>query len=250
MNRSYKTKAIIIKQYEVGEADRIIKAFSHDLGLITLSARGVRKTLAKLKGHLELFNYSFLILHRSQRGAIDAIIGAETIHPFKKLRSNLKNTSRLYLIAEFLNRVLPEREVHTEIFNLLLYVLKDLENGGQRERRLILNSYFLLRSLKLLGYAPHFRECIRCQSKLKTGGNYFDFNGAGTVCPSCSSGGGQLSDQAIISLRILNETQELNLPLIKISKNILEEVVSLVENYAEYVIESELKSKEFIKRVD
>ncbi len=247
--RSYKTKAIILKQYEIGEADRIIIAFSRDLGLITLSARGVRKILARLKGHLELYTYSRLLIHKS-RGSIDVITGAETIHSFKKLRLSLASTSRVYLILEFLSRILPEREPHPEIFDLLFYVLEDLENNERRERRLILNSYFLLRSLKYLGYAPHFRECIRCQSKLKKGGNYFDFFGAGAVCPSCSESNYQLSDRALVVLRLLNENQILALPQIKISRKILEEVADLVEKYAEYVIESELKSKEFIKKVD
>lgn len=255
--RSYKTKAIIIKQYEVGEADRIIIAFSRDLGLITLSARGVRKTLAKLKGHLELYTYSQLLIHKS-RGAIDIITGAETIYSFKKLRESLENTSRIFLIFEFLNRVLPEREEHKKIFDLLLFVLKELEKQPERERRLILSSHFLLRTLKELGYAPHFRECIRCQSKLKKGGNYFDFNGAGTVCPICSRIESErfkilhtkISDHTLIGLRILNENRSFKLANIKADIKVFEELADLIENYVEYVIESELKSKNFIKQVD
>lgn len=256
--RSYKTKAIIIKQYEVGEADRIIIAFSRDLGLITLSARGVRKILAKLKGHLELFNYSWLLIHKSSRGAIDTIIGAETIHPFKKLRLSLASTSRVYLISEFLNRILPEREKHESIFKLLLYVLKEIENEKQRERRLIISSYFLLKAIKELGYAPHFRECIRCQLDLKQGGNYFDPEGGGTVCPDCSvvsnresqTGLQFISDKALIGLRLLNENRGIRLLKIKTEKKNLEEISSLIESYVEYILEAEFKSKNFIKQVD
>ncbi len=255
--RSYKTKAIIIKQYEVGEADRIIVAFSRNFGLITLSARGVRKTLAKLKGHLELYTYSELLIHKS-RGAIDVITGAETIHSFKKLRQSLKSTSRVYLIFEFLNRILPEREKHESIFKLLLYALKEIENEKQRERRLIISSYFLLKAIKELGYAPHFRECIHCQSDLKRGGNYFDLGGAGTVCPECSAISERefearlkfISDGALVGLRILNENKGLKLSKIRAKREILEEIASLIEDYAEYILETELKSKKFIKQVD
>lgn len=251
MNRSYKTKAIIIKQYEVGEADRIIIAFSRDFGLLTLSARGVRKTLAKLKGHLELLNHSLILVHKSRSSSIDTITGAETIHPFKKLRSCLKSTSRIYLILEFLSRILPEREPHPEIFDLLFYVLEDLENNDQRRRRLILNSYFLLRSLKLLGYAPRLHECIRCQKNLKKGNNYFDLAGAGTVCAGCVDQSLiPISDRAIVFLRIINEHDKISLPRIKVNQEVVEEISCLVENYIEYIIESELKSKRFVKQVD
>lgn len=255
--RSYKTKAIILKQYEVGEADRIIIAFSRDLGLITLSAKGVRKILAKLKGHLELFNYSFLLIHKS-RSAIDTITGAETIQSFKQMRRDLRSTSRIYLIGEFLNRALPEREIHPEIFKLLIYLLREFEKGAKRSRRLILISYFLLRSLKYLGYAPHFRECIHCQKKLKKGGNYFYLLGGGTVCPDCSINFNQefkldlekISDKALIGLRLLNENEGTKLSKIKASSKVLEEMAGMIEKYAEHILEAELKSKRFIKQVD
>jgi DNA repair protein RecO (recombination protein O) len=254
--RSYKTKAIIIKQYEVGEADRIIVAFSEDFGLLTLSARGVRKTLAKLKGHLELFNYSHLIIHKS-RGSIDTIIGAETIRSFKKLRQSLASTSRIYLIFEFLNRVLPEREEHHKIYKLLLYILKEIENNDERCHRLLMSSYFLLRAIKELGYAPHFRECIRCQTELKKGGNYFDLEGGGTVCLDCGAISSHefrllkgISDKALIGLRLLSENGKIKLAKIKAKREILEEMAELIENYVEYILEAELKSKKFIKQVD
>jgi DNA repair protein RecO len=153
---------------------------------------------------------------------------------------------------------LPEREEHKKIFDLLLYLLQELEKKPNRKRYLVLSSYFLLRTLKELGYAPHFRECIRCQSKLKKGGNYFDYNGAGTVCPACNqaeneSFGGlktQISDHALIGLRILNENSSLKLAKIKANDKVFKELTDLIESYAEYVIESELKSKKFIKQVD
>jgi DNA repair protein RecO len=115
-----------------------------------------------------------------------------------------------------------------------------------------------LRALKELGYAPHFRECIRCQAKLKKGSNYFDFNGAGTVCPACSQAENEpfkiletkVSDYALVGLRILNENRSIKLANIKADIKIFEELSDLVQNYVEYVIEAELKSKNFIKQVD
>lgn len=250
MNRSYKTKAIIIKQYEVGEADKIIIAFSRDLGLITLSARGVRKILAKLKGHLELLSYTQLEIHRGR--SLDTIIGAEAINPFKKIRQNLRSTSRLYLVLEFLNKILPEGESHPKIFDRLFYLLKSLDKKESRERRIVVITYFCLQVLRELGYYPHFRECIKCQKDLKSGGNFFDFYGAGTVCRDC--GGGEalipISDQVVIFLRFLIENNNISLPEIKVSTKVSTEAYALVERYLETTIDSELKSRKFIKQVD
>lgn len=251
MNRNYKTKAIIIKQYEVGEADRIIIAFSREFGLITLKARGVRKILAKLKGHLELLSYTQLEIHRSNT-SLDTIIGAEMLISFKKIRQSLRSTSRLYLVLEFLNKILPEGESHPQIFNCLLYLLNNLDKNKNRERRIIMITYFCLQALRGLGYYPHFRECIRCQKDLEKGGNFFDFFGAGTICRDCGKSGAfvSISDQAVIFLRFLIENKKNSLQKIKIPAKVLAEAYGLVEHYLEATIDSELKSKKFIELID
>ncbi|MBU2595356.1 DNA repair protein RecO [Patescibacteria group bacterium] len=249
--RNYKTKAIIIKQFEVGEADRIISVFSRDFGLITLKARGVRKILAKLKGHLELLSCTQLEIHKS-RSSLDTIIGAEAINPFKKIRQNLRSTSRLYLVLEFLNKILPEGESHPKIFDRLLYLLKSLDKNKNKERRIIVITYFCLQVLRELGYYPHFRECIKCQKDLKRGSNFFDFYGAGTVCRDCGERGAfiSVSDQAIVFLRFLIENKNISLQKIKISPKVSFEAYALVERYLETTIDSELKSKKFVKLID
>ena len=251
MNRSYKTKAIIIKQFEVGEADRIIIAFSRDFGLITLKARGVRKILAKLKGHLELLAYTQLEVHKG-RSSLDTIIGAEAIDSFKKIRQNLRSTSRLYLVLEFLNKILPEGESHPQIFDCLLFLLKSLDKKESRKRLIVIITYFYLQALRGLGYYPHFRECIKCQGDLKRGSNFFDFYGAGTICRDCGRGENltKISDRAVVFLRFLIENKRIFLPKIKISAKISAEAYALVEYYLETTIDSELKSKKFVKLID
>ncbi|TSC91271.1 MAG: DNA repair protein RecO (recombination protein O) [Candidatus Berkelbacteria bacterium Licking1014_96] len=250
MNRSYKTKAIIIKQYEVGEADRIVVVFSREFGRLVLKARGVRKILAKLKGHLELLAYTQLEIHQGR--SLDTIIGAEAQSLFKKIRQNLRSTSRLYLVLEFLNKILPEGEPHPEIFDRLLYLLENLDKKESRERRIVVITYFCLQVLRELGYYPHFRECLKCQKDIESGGNFFDFLGAGIVCRDC---GGEealmpVSDQAVIFLRFLIENNNIFLPEIKVLPKVSVEAYSLVERYLETTIDSELKSKKFVKLVD
>jgi DNA repair protein RecO (recombination protein O) len=250
--RSYKTKAIIIKQYEVGEADRIIIAFSRDFGRLALKARGVRKILAKLKGHLELFTHSKLEIHATMRGSIDTITGAETIDSFRNIRGDLESTSRVYFILEFINKVLPEREGHERIFDLLHYTLSEINKNKSRDKRIILSSHLCLQIFKELGFYPHFRECIRCGEPLEAGNNYFDFDGAGTVCGRCLPTENliPISDRAIIGLRLLIENEDEELKSIKMPLDTLEEIYNIIERYAQVVIDSELKSKEFVRHVD
>ncbi|MBM3706230.1 MAG: DNA repair protein RecO, partial [Actinobacteria bacterium] len=54
---SYKTKSVILKSLNLGEADRIIRLYSQDNGIIDSVAKGVRRIKSKFGGRLELFNF-------------------------------------------------------------------------------------------------------------------------------------------------------------------------------------------------
>jgi len=73
----YKTQGIIIKNSNLGEVDRLITVYTNDFGKLVIKGKSVRKNQAKLKGHLELFLYSHLMIAPGR--GFDIITGAETI---------------------------------------------------------------------------------------------------------------------------------------------------------------------------
>ncbi len=52
----YTTDAIVLHKAVTGEADLIFWLLTQDLGLIVAHAQGVRKSTAKMRGHLQLFS--------------------------------------------------------------------------------------------------------------------------------------------------------------------------------------------------
>ena len=48
-----KVQAIILMRKNIGEADRLLFAFTRERGLILIKARGVRKITSKLAPHIE-----------------------------------------------------------------------------------------------------------------------------------------------------------------------------------------------------
>lgn len=53
--RTIRTKAIVVRRTNYGEADRIIQLLTPDYGKLSVMARGVRKEKSKLAGGIELF---------------------------------------------------------------------------------------------------------------------------------------------------------------------------------------------------
>ena len=117
-----KTKAIVLRRENIGEADRRIIFFTKDLGKISAIARGARKLKSKLSGHLELFNLIDLTL------ANHTIIGAKEINRFEHLRNNLQNLEKASEITELVKEFSLEHKPDKELFHLLVNTLSG-QNG-------------------------------------------------------------------------------------------------------------------------
>src|SRR3989338_8346383 len=104
----YKTQGIIIKKTDLTEADRLLTIYTKDLGKILVKARAVKKTQAKLKGHLELFLHSHLMLAQGRN--MDIITSAETIEGFPNHHQDLSALASAYYLAELIKQLIPSHE--------------------------------------------------------------------------------------------------------------------------------------------
>lgn len=60
----FRTTGFVLKKQNFGEADRILKIFSKEFGLISVLAKGVKKTKSRKSGSLEIFGESNFRLYR------------------------------------------------------------------------------------------------------------------------------------------------------------------------------------------
>ena len=250
--RNYRVRGIIIRRFDLHEADRIIVILTEERGLISARAKSVRKIKAKLKGALELFVYSKLELAEGR--SIDVLTGAEAVEPFENFRKSLTDTSVAYYLSEAILGFLAEGEVNKEAFKLLLETLRELNQPNLRDRkRDILLSHFLLKLLTLSGYRPELFFCLKCGEKIRRGKNYFSFSLGGIVCQECQSGSSsqiEISDQAIKILRLLYQDGVAVSRRIKSSQQYLKEVKELLHQFLEYTLEKEVKSNHFLKEIE
>ncbi len=66
MNVTLRTKAIVLRRTNYGEADRIIQVLTPDHAKLSGMARGARKSGSKLAGGLELLSVSDMTLHKGK----------------------------------------------------------------------------------------------------------------------------------------------------------------------------------------
>jgi len=238
---TYKTKGIIIKRSNLGEADRILTIYSQKFGKIKAIAKGIRKILSKLGGNLELFCLDDLLIAEGRN--LDIVAGAETIKCYLNLRNNLKSTHIAYYLAEIIDKMTEEKEPHPEIFDLLESAL---ENLSIKENKLLI-PYFEINFLSESGFKPEVYKCVVCNQKLPQKNNSFSLESGGLVCGQCNRiDSKKISDQAIKIIRLLLNHKIQIIDKIKTKDEYLKEVEKISRLYLKTIVQKDLKSESFI----
>jgi len=143
----YKTQGIIIKNSNLGEFDRLITAYTQDFGKLVIKGKAVRKNQAKLKGHLELFLCSHLMIAPGR--GFDIVTGAETIESFSYLHQNLPSLLTAHYFSELIDKLVAGPEKDEQIWQLLLTGFNYLDQ--KKEIKPVITG-FENKLLEILGY--------------------------------------------------------------------------------------------------
>lgn len=147
----YKTEAIILKRKNSGETDRILTLFSKQYGKMKVIAKGVRKTSSKRSPHLELFTYVDVVLHKGK--IVDSVSEVNTREVFQGLRKHLSRIHIAYYFTELIDRLLPEKQEHADIFSYLVESFHIINQGRYTKGRKLCEERSLV-LLQMLGYIP------------------------------------------------------------------------------------------------
>ncbi len=188
---SYKTKSIILKSYNLGEADRIIKLYSQDKGLIDAVAKGARKIKSKFGGRLELYN--FIECELSKGRNLDIINQAEIIKTFKNIPGDFNKFLFCQLISEIILKTnLAGAENAPVLFKLIYVCFSEIDTIPEGDIYSIEKTgvFFISKFLKITGYAPLVHSCTKCGNQTGMGmeeGNIFSIRLGGILCRQCAA---------------------------------------------------------------
>lgn len=177
---TYRTSGIIIGRYNFGEADRVLVILTPNRGVIRAVAKGVRRIKSRLAGHLELLSSSDLMLAEGR--SMDIVTSARLVR-HTNVTASYDTMRQAYLMAEMVNKLGSDGE-HPGLFELLEEGLGAL---GQSDDRM-LELWFKLRLLDVLGYRPELSHCLICHQK-PTGDYYLNAELGGIVDSGCAGPG-------------------------------------------------------------
>jgi len=238
--RNYQTEAVVIKKTKLGEADTILTFMTPDLGKTQRFGKSLRKTTSRMAGHLELLTHSTVSFAKGR--SIATITGAQTIHAFLPLKSDLWLTACGVYVAELVNYFAAEHQENAPLFDLLVATLSRLSDGDDPDFVL---RYFEVHLLDTAGYRPQLRECVVCHKPLEPEVNFFTPPSGGLFCPSCHAAQGfgqEVSLNAQKVLRYLQGNDYTSSSRVRLEAPLLREIEGLLMQLLRYHLEREVKS--------
>jgi len=194
VGRTYKTQAVVLRSFRLGEADRVLHLYTSDRGRVGAVAKGIRRTKSKIGARLEPLSHVDMQLHQ----------GSGELHTITSV--DLLASHRLATIGlEAMLKLFPEQEANERAFTALTRFLDRVDEiPVLAPIRPALDPVVLSFQLKLLwvsGYQPHLDSCAECGATEDLVG-YLPTAG-GVVCRACGPGTVPLSPEGLRAIGAL-----------------------------------------------
>lgn len=146
--KTARTRAIVLRRTNYGEADRILQLLTPD-GRKSVMARGVRKEKSKLAGGIELFAISDVVLGEG-KGELGVLTSARLVHFYRHIIEDYDRLQFGYDVIKYVSRA-SEMVDEPEWYDLLAELLMALDNKTIALE--LTQAWFYVRYAALLGHA-------------------------------------------------------------------------------------------------
>src|SRR5205809_1863953 len=161
-------EGIVLRQYSLSEADRIIVLFTKECGILRGIAPGSKKPKSRIGACLEPLNHVRIQYYLKKEGAELAYIRqCETLRSYLGKNPSVRGLYALTYLAEIVHEMSEENNPNQLLFRLFLATLRAAEK--LRVRRCLVR-YFEIRTLRLRGLLPVDRYCSLCRKAVNDRG--------------------------------------------------------------------------------
>lgn len=215
--QGFKAEGIILKRRNFGEADRILTVFTHQRGKISVLAKGVRRITSRRAGNVELLNRCIMFLHQTK--GLPILTEAKAIDTFPKLKEDLTLSTYTFHIIELVDRLTAENQENPLLYEMLVEVLNKL---SKNPRQIFIRA-FEAKILSNLGFISFQNPEVEL---------HFHPRGGSAI----------LKNLEVMSW---DEIEKM-----KIDEKEAMELERVLRYHVERVIEGQLKSRRFLKKIN
>jgi DNA repair protein RecO (recombination protein O) len=243
---THESEAVVLRQYPLSEADRIVVFFTREYGKVRAVAQGAKRLKSRMGGCLEPLNHVHLRFYLKEGGDLARVRQCETIYSYLGRSPSLERVYAFSYLAELVQELSQENYPNQLLFRLFLSVLEAGSKVGAGEG---LIRYFELWSLRLNGLLPDYDYCARCGRCVRHEGFFAWLEAGQGRCSPCARGRGlhvrSAAARLLHSMSRLSPEQFAALPWEAPSGKDLER---LTQGLLELHIEKRLKSYSILRQ--
>jgi len=157
------TEAIVLRSYNLAEADKIVVCLTKQAGVVRTVAHGAKRLKSRFGAALEPFTIIALTYFEKEGRELVSLRQAEIIRSFFGLSSNGEAVASLAYMSELVMEFAPPHEPNERLFRMVRAVLEAVASSPEDLPMLI--RYFEIWTLRLAGFLPDLRTCAECSTK-------------------------------------------------------------------------------------
>lgn len=244
-----KTKGLIIREVNTGEADKIVTIFTRNRGKISALAKGARRPRSKLAAGTQFLSYCDYILFSGRE--MYSINSSEVVEPFYEIRNDMARLTYAAHFVDIISDAVQENQSSPRVLQLFLNSLHMLSKTDKDPE--LIARIFELRFLSIMGFAPFVRGCIICGREDFSSAS-FSFKKCGFICSNeaCVTNDAfalELSQGAVRAIQHIVHSKADELFSFKLSPQVLEELGKVSKRYLRERLEKDYTKLDFLKEI-
>ncbi len=163
----YETESLVLKSYNLAEADRIVVFFTREHGMVRGVAKGAKRLKSRFGSTLELFSTVNLSYFQKEERELVSIQSVELTKSCFAEASSPEFLNTFSYIADLLMSFVPPHDPHETLYRMTKACLTAASENAEDLDSIRL--YFELWLLRLGGYLPDWSSCDICKRTFKAG---------------------------------------------------------------------------------
>lgn len=238
------TDGLVIREQQVGEADRLITVLTGKYGLQRAFVRRSKSLKSNLLAGTQLLCYSDFVIYCGR--SANSVDSAQPKNVFFGLREDISALSTAFYLSELFAELAPENAPAPELLSLLLnsfYLLSEKKRSPAQVKAVA-----ELRGLSLAGYMPDLVACRTC-GRYESPHMYFSPKEACLFCEEHGEGT-PLSISTVTAMRYIIYSEPKKVFDFRLTPAAMQELNHAAEQFVLEQVGRRFKTLDFLKSLD
>jgi DNA repair protein RecO (recombination protein O) len=182
------TEALVLRTYNLAEADKIVVSLTHANGLVRGVAQGCRRLKNRFGAALEPFTLLQITYYQKENQDLVSLRQVEILKSHFYLSSDAETLTGLAYMADLVIEFSPPYQANEKLFRMVKACLEAVA-ASPSDLQTVLR-YFEIWLLKLEGFLPDIKRCAECHHAFEESRTAFVGSDLMLRCRSCGKGVG------------------------------------------------------------